>query len=500
MKRAPSPVRDAISREPPCSRTMSKAMESPRPVPLVGRLGGEEGIEDPLLDVLGDARPVVAHVQLDAAVLRHGLDDDATEGTARERLLGVHQEIQDHLPQPIGRALHVGQLGQLGGHRDLAIGVQLGQADGLPRHGVEVHRGRVVRVRTREAAQAVHDACDALHPVEGLVDDVAHLRELGPVSRRKGLEPLVHQVRDAEERVEVRTHVGQRVVHLVGDAGHHPAYRLELLALVDEALVALLAGAVVQHHVLSGRLVVTPPHHGAPQLDPAIVPRTQHGRHRRRAVLGRREIGLEPHGSGVPVHHVERFGQRAAPQIRAPEDPRRRRIHVEDTAVRVRDQEPVRQVLQHVAPRQRQGPVEQAEPEDRGRNQRQRDAERQRRGIVLGGQALRDEEEVRDQRQQGCRRQHQRRHALPLAHLPRRGDEQDRASEAAELAPGGEDPEDRARSLDHLAGRRAEAHLGHEQEPMPRVGQQREEGQHRWHADQPEQRPQPLGHDRQAGL
>ena len=52
---------------------------------LVGILRGEEGVEDALLDLLGDARAIVTDPDLEARAFAAGLDADAPRATG-ERL------------------------------------------------------------------------------------------------------------------------------------------------------------------------------------------------------------------------------------------------------------------------------------------------------------------------------------------------------------------------------------------------------------------------------
>ena len=77
----------------------------------LGALGGEEGIEDAMTQRYGHARAVVAHADFDDVAGQPRRHFDATGGSFGERMLGVHQQIQEYLFEARSGAVHEGQVG-----------------------------------------------------------------------------------------------------------------------------------------------------------------------------------------------------------------------------------------------------------------------------------------------------------------------------------------------------------------------------------------------------
>ena len=74
----------------------------PQPGPLARHLRGEERVVDAAEDLRRDALAVVLHVQTYTQVLLRGANADL----APQGILGVEQQVEDHLLQLAAIALH----------------------------------------------------------------------------------------------------------------------------------------------------------------------------------------------------------------------------------------------------------------------------------------------------------------------------------------------------------------------------------------------------------
>ena len=86
-------------------------------------LGREEGLEDLIADVVGDARAAIAHFDPAGATIDDGLDLD---GLAARRLAGIEDQVEHHGAQHLGIRLH---------HRVLATDDDLREVSGARARG-----------------------------------------------------------------------------------------------------------------------------------------------------------------------------------------------------------------------------------------------------------------------------------------------------------------------------------------------------------------------------
>ena len=102
---APPPGRSPTSIVPPWALTMPWQTESPIPVPAPGGLVVKNGSKIRLRSSGGDAGAVVRDLELDPAVpLASRQHEPARRRHVAQRLLGVDDEVEEHLVELVGVA------------------------------------------------------------------------------------------------------------------------------------------------------------------------------------------------------------------------------------------------------------------------------------------------------------------------------------------------------------------------------------------------------------
>jgi ribonuclease T1 len=194
----------------------------PEPGPDAHRLGGEEGVEDPVDRLRRDAGAGVVHLD-DRAPLgvapAHQPDLVPLDVALRDRLRGVDQQVEEDLPEP-GLAGQHGRGGAEVLHQARAV------LDLVEHHvgarlqdRAQVHALLPLLVGAREGLEVAHHVLHANGPLARLRQRLAQLLEVAAPGA--GAEPP-HLLLGEVERSE---HVGQRVVDLVGHAGGHGSDR-----------------------------------------------------------------------------------------------------------------------------------------------------------------------------------------------------------------------------------------------------------------------------------
>jgi hypothetical protein len=197
-------------------------------------LGGEEGLEDPVHDLRGDAHTVVAHADAHPVPILFDLfsgNPDATRLAtgiaAHQRVARVEDQIEEDLLQLLTPRM---QDRQLLGQVELDLDALLLDP---PRHEAErpaddlrdVHGAHAFLAIASEVQQVTHDRGDAL----GLGDDV--------VDQFLVVVAVLNELRAVEDRVD-------RVVDLVRDAGGEFADRGEAFGLHQHRRHLLAIGDV----------------------------------------------------------------------------------------------------------------------------------------------------------------------------------------------------------------------------------------------------------------
>ncbi len=140
---------------------------------FTGVLGGEEGFEQAVLDVLWNAAAFVLHDQVDRVLESLALDAYRTAG--RGRVAGVRQQVDQHLRQALGvtvdPVVRIAQVEEL--YFEIAP-IQGQQPNGILCHFGQAHRFVVVLMGAGvgEAHQRLHDARHALGLFEDLPADL----------------------------------------------------------------------------------------------------------------------------------------------------------------------------------------------------------------------------------------------------------------------------------------------------------------------------------------
>ena len=128
-------------------------------------LGGEERIEDALLQPLVDARAGVADEQIDHAFPDRGLDVDELPRRVRQGVARVGQEVDDHLLE-LDRVADDHRIfrAEIQLHLDLAQAELLvEQREGAPNHAVDPHRLAADRRRPPKGAEVRDDRGGPAH-------------------------------------------------------------------------------------------------------------------------------------------------------------------------------------------------------------------------------------------------------------------------------------------------------------------------------------------------
>ena len=187
------------------------------PGPLPHRLRREERLEDAGQDVGRDARSGVRDGHSHPSFLAMEANGDAALRAARERLLGIEHEVQEHLFELGGVSAHERDSGpDLAHHRDAPDAERiLAQCHDARDDVAQVHQGHLARARTDEGLQLADDLrrlhAARVDPIHAL--DMVRIDE--PAGQKLGL-----------------THDdGERIVDLVRHAAHELADRGELARL-----------------------------------------------------------------------------------------------------------------------------------------------------------------------------------------------------------------------------------------------------------------------------
>ena len=195
--------------------------------PLPARLRREEGLEDPRPDLGRNPRPGVADLEphpVPLAVEPCRDREPARRRHGAHRVLGIHDEVHQHLVESVGIRPEDGQvLGEV--EDDLHVArpqLVAEKLDRLPNHVVESDLAALGRVLAREGKEVADDADAA---IGGGVNLLGALHE---GAARLTLSKEVGLTDDHRERV----------VQLVGDARQERAHRREFLGL-NELLGAL---------------------------------------------------------------------------------------------------------------------------------------------------------------------------------------------------------------------------------------------------------------------
>jgi hypothetical protein len=181
-----------------------------------GRLGGEEGLEQPRLDLRGKARTVVDHLDQHAVlpVLRRPQRDLAA-AARRQRVDAVAHQVHHHLldlhPVDLDRRQAVGELEA---RPDTApVDADQGELGCLPHQGIDRGRRLFGLALGDEAAQMLDDLPGAARLVGGLRHQLA-----GLAGRRRL--PL----QEPPARLQIVDDRGQRLVQLMGQRRGHLAH------------------------------------------------------------------------------------------------------------------------------------------------------------------------------------------------------------------------------------------------------------------------------------
>src|SRR5512134_2731257 len=150
-----------------------------------GLPGGEKGVEHPVQILLRDSAPRVGDRYAEETVLPPRPDGDNPlpfDGVSR-----VEEEIPEHGVHPAGVAAGGGDVPELHPHGRPALQLGPGEVDRAPDAPVDVLPAETGFARVGESLQVREDAADPLRPLEGLANQVVHIRqqvvdpELGPL-------------------------------------------------------------------------------------------------------------------------------------------------------------------------------------------------------------------------------------------------------------------------------------------------------------------------------
>ena len=119
----------STSIRPPCSLMMPWQMVRPRPVPVPGRLGREEGVEDLGEQSGGMPQPSSStSTTISPSLSRRHQDSSLTMPRGLDRLHAVHQEIEEDLVEVRDSRLQQGQPAEAGVRRGCARGTGVRRA------------------------------------------------------------------------------------------------------------------------------------------------------------------------------------------------------------------------------------------------------------------------------------------------------------------------------------------------------------------------------------
>ena len=177
------------------------------PGPLTLRLGREERLEDPRLNLRGDAGPSVGHLDGDPSglALHRGRNREPARRFQRaHRLDGVDHEVHDDLVDLVAVGPHNRQVVREGQHdRDVA-GAQIvaEQLDGLLDDQIQPHVAPLGRLLTGQREEVPDDTRAPVRARENLFGALDQGGVLGP----------------AAEQMSLPHHDRERIVELVGHA------------------------------------------------------------------------------------------------------------------------------------------------------------------------------------------------------------------------------------------------------------------------------------------
>ena len=234
------------------------AQGQPEPGAFALRLGREEGLEDPCLDLGGNAGPRVDHLEEEALALEPRPDGDpAIRVHVAHRLVRVRHEVDDHLMKLVTVGPHHRKiLGQL--QRDLDIvGAELvaEQLDRLLDDPIDSHLRPLGRPLACQREEVPDDAGAAVGAGGDLV---------GPLDERGVRGPAAKEVRLPHDDRE-------RIVQLVSHAREERAHGRDLLALqeslrafVDDLLERAIVALEVEVKIPRMEEVLDPQQHLQP--------------------------------------------------------------------------------------------------------------------------------------------------------------------------------------------------------------------------------------------
>src|SRR6266571_4437004 len=218
------------------------ADRKPEPGALPGRLRREEWLEDLRLDLCGDPGTRVADLDLDPVAGGQTRGDPDRAGLALHGLLRIDQEIHQDLLELIGVAENGGKI-----RLELLLQTNLVKSELMIREGggvlddpVHIRDLKLDLFLTGELEQVFHDLRAALRL---LLDDL------------EGLEEGVGPVQFAQGELGVGQDAGQRILHLVRDAGAELAQGRQLLGLDQRGLrvlEGLFAAFQLRGHLIEG--------------------------------------------------------------------------------------------------------------------------------------------------------------------------------------------------------------------------------------------------------
>ena len=260
----PAPGRLSTVISPPIDRTMPCEIGRPRPVPTPRGLVVKNESKMRVMISGGMPGPLSCTVTTTSPPSSKLLTDDHVALDARlvERLRGVHDQVQEYLPEARRVRAHRRRRAQvaLDARAILELVAQHGQRrlDG----GVDVDRRRRIVVGVRERSQIAHDAVDADHPLLRLLQHrrglEQHRADLARGAAAGHAGQLAHLLLDEphlrDQRLDVGEHERRRIVDLVRDAGGQHADRRQLLGLQPAHLaVAVLGDVADEHHGAAAR-------------------------------------------------------------------------------------------------------------------------------------------------------------------------------------------------------------------------------------------------------
>lgn len=302
------------------------------------RLGGVERVEDPCEVLLGNSDARVLDGDRDRGALISSSHADAHLVARRapllNRLRGVHQEVQQNLPQ----SRFVGDHGR---HR-ANVEDQLGPVTNLVLRDAErgaqdlayVHQLVALFVVSREGPEIADDATDSFRPFTSFLECVAEV---------SGERPVMPQ-----HEVEVRHDVGERIVDLVRDPGGKQSHARQPLASRELTLQREIRRDVPGDDERRDDVAVAE-HRRDPGLVPALCASVPHGSKLEARRLAELEHALDALAIGGNVRGRSELVHRMTDDVF---DREARRVTVDtlDDTVAIDDEYGIGDVLRQRAP------------------------------------------------------------------------------------------------------------------------------------------------------